>query len=152
MPRPKPIKRAAELQPLSRDHHDGLLFCWKIRNGLRAGTAPERMVAYKQYFHLTHIVPHFAEEENYLFPIVGNGHPQVMQALEEHAALLDMFTNAATAAELSKLADALDDHIRFEERHLFNTIQQAATQEQLEALEQHHHDVAADDWADAFWK
>ena len=27
----KPLKRSTHLKPLSRDHHDGLLLCWKIR-------------------------------------------------------------------------------------------------------------------------
>ena len=152
MPGRKPIKRAAELQPLSRDHHHGLLFCWKIRKGVRAGVQPERMVAYKKYFHQAHIIPHFEEEETLLFPIVGSGHPQVIQALEEHASIQQQFLQAATAEEFTKLANALDDHIRFEERVLFNTIQQAATAGQLTELAKHHHQELADDWADEFWK
>ena len=32
-----PIKRSEYLKPLSRDHHQGLLLCWKIRTGLKKG-------------------------------------------------------------------------------------------------------------------
>ncbi|CDF79955.1 hypothetical protein BN863_22430 [Formosa agariphila KMM 3901] len=31
----KPLKRHKSLQPLSRDHHHGLLLAWKIRADLR---------------------------------------------------------------------------------------------------------------------
>ena len=34
----KPLKRSKELAPLSREHHDGLLFAWKIKQGLANGT------------------------------------------------------------------------------------------------------------------
>jgi len=33
----KPIKRDKVLQPLSHDHHQGLLLCWKIRTGIKKG-------------------------------------------------------------------------------------------------------------------
>jgi len=32
-----PIKRHNSLQPLSRDHHDGLLLKWKINKGISKG-------------------------------------------------------------------------------------------------------------------
>ena len=35
----KPLKRSKELAPLSREHHDGLLFAWKIKQGLANGNA-----------------------------------------------------------------------------------------------------------------
>ena len=30
----KPIKRSKQLAPLSREHHDGLMYVWKIREVL----------------------------------------------------------------------------------------------------------------------
>jgi len=50
------------------------------------------------------------------------------------------------------LEKQLEQHIRFEERDLFNEIQLAATDEQLQAIAAHHEDVKQDDWADEFWK
>ena len=37
----KPLKRNPNLVPLSREHHYGLLFCWKLKQGLANGTDPE---------------------------------------------------------------------------------------------------------------
>jgi len=38
-----PIKRSIALQPLSREHHHGLLLCWKIRTGLKKGIDIDRI-------------------------------------------------------------------------------------------------------------
>jgi len=38
-----PIKRNEALKPLSRDHHHGLLLCWKIRQGIKLNIEPERI-------------------------------------------------------------------------------------------------------------
>ena len=45
-PEAKPIKRSKQLSPLSREHHDGLLFAWKIRQGFENGTPLEEMRKY----------------------------------------------------------------------------------------------------------
>ena len=36
-PKNKPIKRHKAIQPLSREHHQGLLLCWKIGKGFEKG-------------------------------------------------------------------------------------------------------------------
>jgi hypothetical protein len=46
----KPLKRHAALQPLSREHHHGLLLGWKIRTGLSNGAPLERIKAYADWF------------------------------------------------------------------------------------------------------
>ena len=42
-----PIKRSEFLKPISREHHHGLLLCWKIRAGLKKGIEPERIKLYQ---------------------------------------------------------------------------------------------------------
>ena len=44
MNQPKPIKRSKELVPLSKEHHEGLLFAWKIKQGLQNGIGIEAML------------------------------------------------------------------------------------------------------------
>lgn len=39
----QPIKRHPSLQPLSREHHYGLLLSWKIREGFKREVPPERI-------------------------------------------------------------------------------------------------------------
>ena len=64
----KPIKRSTQLAPLSREHHEGLLFVWKIRQGIKKEVHPERMIAFVQWFWSTELEPHFRKEENVLLP------------------------------------------------------------------------------------
>lgn len=150
---PKPIKRAESLKPLSREHHYGLLLCWKIRTGLKRSVAPSRIAAYVEYFYDGYLAEHFNVEEDALFPLLGNGHPMVQKALEQHEAIRAMvIAGDKGEAELSRLADALDAHIRFEERELFNEIQREVGEAGLARVEELHRDVpGAEDWPDEFW-
>jgi iron-sulfur cluster repair protein YtfE (RIC family) len=149
-----PIKRHESLQPLSRDHHHGLLLCWKIREGFKRHIEAERIKHYSDWFWKTHLVPHFETEEKHVFPILGNNHPHVMQAIAEHRRLKSLFEQKSDISEiLSLIEHELEQHIRFEERVLFNEIQQKATAEQLAQCEKHHHSPETKEaWQDEFWK
>ena len=65
----QPIRRNKHILELSRDHHFTLLFCWKIRQGLKMQIAPERLKNYVNYFWGEHMQPHFREEEEILFKL-----------------------------------------------------------------------------------
>lgn len=152
----KPIKRHETLKPLSRDHHHGLLLSWKLRTGLQKHVDPARMMAYCQIFHAEHLVPHFNLEEEAVFPILGEEHELVKRALAEHRRLTRLFTGTEDPAILiSQIEEELEAHIRFEERVLFNAIQMAATEEELERIEELHQSLdqkeAGDKEEDAFW-
>lgn len=149
----QPIKRHLVLQPLSRNHHHGLLFCWKIRSGVKRGIAVSRMKAHANWFWDTHLVSHFEEEETVVFPILGKGNELIQQAIDEHAELKKLFSQEDIDYEfLNYLQVALEKHIRFEERILFNKIQEAASADQLAAVEQH---ITAEgeklEWQDDYW-
>ena len=79
----KPIKRNKHIVQLSKDHHFTLLFCWKIRTGVKLNVDMERIKKYVQYFWGNHIQPHFNEEETILFAPVKDA--AVQKALDEHA-------------------------------------------------------------------
>lgn len=151
---PKPIRRAESLRPLSREHHHGLLFCWKIRTGIKNGVDPVRMKNYAVYFFNEHLHQHFIAEEVSLFPILGKGHSGVRQAIDEHNRLRELFSFRETDRQtLDLIADELDRHIRFEERVLFNEIQEVASAEQLSLLDDLHREVPEpDNWQDPFWE
>ncbi|SFB03284.1 cation-binding protein [Algoriphagus aquimarinus] len=148
-----PIKRHVALQPLSRDHHHGLLFCWKIRSGVKRGIDTSRMEAHAAWFWNSHLKSHFAEEEELVFPILGNENELIQQALTEHAELKKLFSKEDMDYEfLNYLQIALEKHIRFEERILFNEIQDVATPQQLAMVDQHN--AAEQDeleWEDDYW-
>ena len=149
---PKPIKRHTSLQPVSREHHHGLLLSWKIRQGFSFGIAPERMKKYTDWFWEHHLQAHFEFEENYIFPILDKEHPLIKRVLGEHHRLKRLFVATdEIESNLSLIEKELVAHIRFEERILFQEIEVVATAEQLKRIEQEHSKPIVEDWNDEFW-
>ena len=152
----KPLKRHDNLKPLSRDHHQDLLLCWKIREGLRKNISPERIRAYATFFYETQLIPHFQFEEAEIFPLLGNNNQFVKQALSQHQRLVSLFTeNLKAEGALKEIETALEDHIRFEERVLFQEIQMQADEKTLSEIETKEKSINTpdpDDWEDQFWK
>jgi len=150
----KPIKRHQALQPLSRQHHFGLLFSWKIRKGFGKNVAPERMMRFAKWFFVKEIEPHFNDEEKYLFPILEPGNELIERALKEHRRIKRLFRDTENPEKsLHKLEEELDAHIRFEERVLFNEIQKIATPEQLARIEEIHEELETPaEYEDPFWE
>ncbi len=148
----KPIKRHESLQQLSREHHFGLLFCWKLRQGMKFGVEMERIQSYADWFWENNQIKHFDLEENKLFPILGMDHPKVVRAIEEHRQIEAYFKGGINDLDdVSALDKLLVEHIRFEERDLFNEIQQIATADELKLLDEHDHQELVDNWSDEFW-
>ncbi len=129
-----PIKRSAELAPLSREHHKGLLFVWKIKQGLQKDIDTKRISAFVHWFWTVELAPHFQKEETLLLPALGKKMSLKERLLDEHAAirkLMEDLQNHSTVELLQKLANAVHDHIRFEERVLFKHIEVSASAEEL---------------------
>jgi iron-sulfur cluster repair protein YtfE (RIC family) len=154
MEKKKPIKRHKALQPLSRQHHFGLLFSWKLRKGFSKNIEMERMQEYAKWFYEHEIKPHFKDEEKYLFPILEDDNELVERALKEHRRLKRLFNDTKNPEKsLNNLEEELDAHIRFEERILFNEIQKVATEAQLEKIEEIHNGIEkSPDYHDPFWE
>ncbi|WPP50607.1 hemerythrin domain-containing protein [Catalinimonas niigatensis] len=150
----KPIKRNEALQPISREHHQSLLLCWKIRTGFSKGVDVARMKKYADWFFKNHIQTHFDIEEKYIFPILGNEHEGVKKALSEHRRLTRLFENKDEIEKsLSRIEEELEAHIRFEERILFNEIQETATDTQLKSISEHHTESKfQENTEDMYWK
>src|SRR5690606_578003 len=111
-----PIKRNESLKPFSRDHHHGLLLCWKIRTGLKKGIALSRIKLYANWFFETHLLPHFEAEERHVFPILGNQNDLIKKALADHRRLKRLFEDEIDLEKtLSQIEEELESHIRFEE-------------------------------------
>lgn len=151
--KPQPLKRHTSIVPLSKDHHHALLLCWKITQGLKKNIDVTRIKTYVDWFWENHVLLHFKIEEKYLFPVLGSKHPLIQQALNEHKMLEQLFTNdECSDTQLEQIAAMLNAHIRFEERVLFQEIQQQATNEQLNLIEKHHQGETCENWHDEFWK
>ncbi len=150
----KPIKRHEGLKTLSREHHHGLLLCWKIRAGIKKNIELSRIKKYADWFYNTHLIPHFEAEEKYFFPILGNENELIKKALSEHRRLKRLFEDISDLHKsLGQIEEELERHIRFEERAVFNEIQKKATQTQLLFLEQFHSEEKfKDNLIDVFWE
>lgn len=151
---PNPLKRHIALRPLSREHHHGLLLCWKIKAGLKNNIEPQRIKRYADWFFEQHLIQHFQIEEQQLFPILGTDNEMIQQAIAEHRRIEVLFHTKTDLARILNLIEMeLDHHIRFEERVLFAEIQNAASEAQLQLLEDIHREIPNDDhWDDKFWE
>ena len=152
-----PIHRNEALKPLSREHHQGLLLCWKIRTGFSKRIEISLMKSYADWFYKNYLLPHFDIEEKYVFSILGNEHELVKRALAEHRKLKRLFENENEVAKrLGLIEELLEAHIRFEERVLFNEIQKIATPKELEKMELMHENrnnhKEPEAWKYEFWK
>lgn len=141
-------------QLLSREHHHGLLLCWKIKTGFSKGVAADRIKNYADWFYKAYLIPHFEAEEKYVFTILGNDNGLIKQAIEEHRLLSGLFSDTSDIeSSLKQIQTELEKHIRFEERILFNEIEKAASPEQLKEFEQNHTEGKfAENLSDEFWK
>lgn len=149
----KPLKRIKELRPFSIDHHQGLLLCWKIRTGLKKKVHLQRIAAYTRWFYTNHLLPHFALEEQHMFPILGEKHELVEKAIADHQAIRTLMEATISPEILEQLANVLEAHIRFEERVLFEELQNSATASQIETIEKVHvGGKFEENTTDEFWK
>ena len=133
----KPIKRSKQLTPLSKDHHDGLLFAWKIKQGLKNGADLKLIAKYVQWFWKNHLQEHFREEEQILAPHLPEDNKLLKQMIDEHHGIESMVhinENIADEILLLNLAQAIDEHIRFEERQLFPYAEKAIPEKELNLI------------------
>lgn len=152
------MRRDENIIPLSRDHHSGLLCCWKIRQGLKTNVDLERIQPYVIYFWKTHLQKHFYEEENILFVLKDDAFCE--KAIKEHReieqSINEIAENRVNKSVLEYLADLLEQHIRYEERELFPYLEQKLTVDQLSnigvELSRLHETANPDDYKDAFWE
>ena len=152
----KPIRRSKQLTPLSKDHHDGLLFAWKIRRGLKKGSEIKLIAQYVQWFWKNHLQEHFREEEQILAPHFPHGDELLKQMFDEHEeieAMIHISDNIADETLLAALARAIDDHIRFEERKLFPHAEKVIPEKQLNVIYEQlpKQKVECEKWEKEFW-
>ena len=156
MEKNKPIKRHAAIIELSKDHHFALLLVWKIKEGLRKSIEPARIASYVLHFFDTDLIQHFKEEEDFLFAKLDKNNELRIQAEEEHHQIkqaVDELRMDPTGKDLLKnFAALLENHIRFEERKLFNHLQEIMSDDELRtvasSLKPRNHEPV---WEDSFW-
>jgi hypothetical protein len=153
---PQPIKRSPQLAPFSREHHDGLLLVWKIRQGIKMNIDPKRIGAYVTWFWETDLHSHFKREEIALEIVLAKSHPLRTRVEEEHEIIeskLAEIKKQASVEALDLLASIMRDHIRFEERTLFNYLQEVSSEEKLNMVYAiiNIENKVHTSWQDEFW-
>ena len=148
------MKRHEALVQLSRDHHFGLLLCWKLKEGLKREVSVERMEKYISLFYVQNLKPHFAEEEETIFKVLGEEHPLIKEAISQHRTFRKMIEDGfKSPEEVETFRALLELHIRTEEREIFPEIEKQATDEQLEIiLKLDHPELKEPEYDDIFWK
>ncbi len=152
MTRNLPIKRHKSLQHLSREHHDILAFGLRLKKGIAKQASRKIMNDYIVWFWDVYLEAHFKLEEEHLFPLLLHD-KFISQALNEHLFLKALFTKTdLNVEEIISLYTNLELHIRFEERVLFNKMQEVLSEEQLHHFEQGHpQQKTCPLWTKIFW-
>ncbi|MCL6524522.1 MAG: hemerythrin domain-containing protein [Thermoflavifilum sp.] len=152
------INRDEALGSLGKDHHYDLMFCWRIKQGLKKQINPERLLQYVKYFWFTHLREHLSEEENLLFGRVKD--ELCLQAYREHNEIRRQlrkifYRDHQRVAAYQTLIDLLMGHIHFEEDVLFPHLEQALPHHFLVEVSKPiaalHEQAMQDDYADVFW-
>ena len=157
MNNPTPIKRSPQLQSLSREHHDGLLFVWKVKQGLRNHISMERMRRYTSWFWRNHMTPHFYQEEKILLPLFPHAHELAARLKNEHEEMLELLVSVdreADSHDLVSLINFVEKHIRWEEREFYHYLEQNLTTAEMNEVKEklEKHPVSCNqEWPDEFW-
>jgi len=147
-----PIKRSAELQPLSRDHHRALLVAMRVQHGLDGKPFAGPMVGFDgllaeaNEFYSAHFTDHAAAEEEHLVPALRSANPDAAEHLDrlvdDHRRLSRLLVEAGEQGRstnerrsaLCEFGAVLEAHVRFEERELFAIIEESLAHDVLEAI------------------
>ena len=134
------MKRHQALIPLSHDHHGALLVALRLKKGGPASWRdpwPEDFSAQRDALFLfvtTDLYPHFALEEELLFPACSE-HPGELSILaaelaREHQAMrsqlddIQSTDNVLLPEKLRAFGQALEAHVRKEERSFFPLLEE----------------------------
>lgn len=154
-----PLKRHKAIVTFSKEHHFGLLLVWKIRQGLNNGVDPERISNYVLYFFKEDLQKHFKEEEFLLFSKLPVDDILRKRAEAEHQSIYKLVTmieeKKSNAGLIGELAELLEHHIRFEERELFNHLQDRISAKDLEEISNritNDSKLIDEKWVDHFWE
>jgi len=154
-----PLKRDQAIVSFSKDHHFGLLLVWKIRQGLNKAVNPERISNYVLFFFKEDLEKHFKEEEQLLFIMLPVDDALRKRAEADHHSIYKLVVAVEKMKNdivlLNQLADELEKHIRFEERDLFNHLQNNIKADDLELIEKRFPNNSKEideKWKDVFWE
>jgi hemerythrin-like domain-containing protein len=139
------MKRDEAIAPLSRDHHSTLILAQLLKRNAPVYTGLPTTVADKVTYaqeQFTRSIQHHFEQEELMLDLTEGCHPEIDalagEIKNEHRQLTALFNAVATADHpeqtMDTLANALQEHIRKEERVLFPLLQQHCTESLLQQV------------------
>ncbi len=140
------MKRHESLIPLSRQHHDALILAQLIKKdapeykGLPTDLNGKRIYTLEMF--RDHLVPHFEAEELILIPFILGADKEIdelsQKIIDQHKMVADYVEKIRTENNvkdnMDKLGNLLSEHVRLEERKLFQKIQKKLPEEKLSKL------------------
>ena len=133
--------RHTKLQPLSRQHHDELLACLLLKKGIKKEADLPTLQAFTRQFWNDDLRHHVKAEESGLVPLLLANASLKQYALvlhNDHELLETIFERSQNGhlsyRMLELFADTLEEHIRFEERVVFNVMQEVLPGHAWDAL------------------
>lgn len=123
-----PLRRREELHALSEDHHNALVIALRCRRLAARQLELDKAEFWASVldFVRLQVMPHFEVEEDCLLPALRDLGETAMadRIAHEHAVLRGLISDAPPSNEdLGRLGQLLDDHIRYEERVVFEEVQ-----------------------------
>lgn len=138
------MKRHESIAVLSRDHQKGLMLAQLLKKDAPAYKGlPTDLIGKMNYAKETFendLIQHFVDEEKILFPSVkgrsSTSDKLINELCEEHKYFTEKIpslnSSNGLADELNVIGHKLEEHIRKEERVLFNIIQDLLNESELE--------------------
>lgn len=132
------MKRAPELTPLSREHHEALVLARRACEPARPGAEPaalrdQVLQRWEAFFEV-----HFQLEETVLLPALSRAgaSEDAAVAREQHQRLRRLVRDlgAMGPSVLPEWGEAMRDHVKWEERHLFPLAERLLDLAALEGL------------------
>ncbi|MCF8260153.1 MAG: hemerythrin domain-containing protein [Melioribacteraceae bacterium] len=140
------MRRSKTLIPLSHDHHHGLRLAALLKNidiiyeNLPNDTRGK--IEYTKDAWENELNIHFENEEQILFPAVKGKNKEIDSLIDEllvehveiKTAIADLNNNSDAENQLIDLGNKIENHIRKEERILFDKIQEQFSESELKKI------------------
>ncbi len=150
------MKRAVALQPLSHQHHNSLMACLLINKGIQKNADPKIISDFIGNLYREDLLPHFSKEEQLVFPTLPTQTRTLLNREHETLRILaERVNKEKTNTVISTFSKLLEQHVRFEERVIFNEVQEINSDEKMEQIAQGLKDTVArkcSDYPNKFWE
>ena len=135
------MKRDKSLHPLSWQHHDTLMACLMIKKGVNKQTSLPVLQAFTKHLWENELNHHFNVEENKLIPwLRQKNFPEylIKSLINDHNLLRTLHLRLQNGGASHKLflafSELLEQHVRFEERLIFEKVQDTMPLQELESI------------------